>query len=182
MGGGGGLGWSVYGHFGAGRVASVRRDSDLRTEDLWETGALAWVFTLGLLLVIRHAVVSRLVRPLRQRAMVDALTGVRRPDVFWEQAEIVTRALTAAHSSWVFTYLDLDDFKQVNDILGHQAGDTVLRAFGTLLKAHARQNDLVDRLGGEEFGWILSGCTTERRPWPPSIDSWRPFERWTVPN
>lgn len=128
---------------------------------LWETGVMAWVFTLGLLLVIRHAVVSRLVRPLRQRAMVDALTGVRRPDVFWEQAEIVTRALTAAHSPWVFTYLDLDDFKQINDILGHQAGDTVLRAFGTLLQAHARQNDIVGRLGGEEFGWILTGCTTE---------------------
>ncbi len=128
---------------------------------LWETGILAWAFTLGLLLVIRHAVVSRLVRPLRQQVMVDALTGVLRPGAFWEQADVATRALTAAHNPWVFAYLDLDDFKQVNDLLGHQAGDTVLQAFGTLLRTHARHHDLVGRLGGEEFGWILSGCTTE---------------------
>ena len=128
---------------------------------LWETGVLAWAFTLVLLLVIRVAVSRRLLRPLQERATVDALTGVQRPDAFWDRAEVLTHQLTVHHTPWVFAYLDLDDFKQINDTLGHQAGDTILQAFGTLLKAHARQNDLVGRLGGEEFGWVLSGCTTE---------------------
>ncbi len=40
-------------------------------------------------------------------------------------------------------------------------GDAVLYAFGTLFKAHGRHEDIIGRLGGEEFGWVLSGCTTE---------------------
>jgi diguanylate cyclase (GGDEF)-like protein len=114
-----------------------------------------------LLVVIRRVVVTHFIRPLRRRADYDELTGVYRPEVFWQRAEALTRTLTACGRPWAFVYLDLDDFKQVNDTAGHLTGDAVLRKFGALLKAHGRQEDIIGRLGGEEFGWVLSGCTTE---------------------
>lgn len=120
-----------------------------------------WGLTMVLLLTIRLLVWTRLARPLQRRADYDALTGVCRPEAFWQQADAVTRTATACGHPWVFVYLDLDDFKYVNDTAGHLTGDAVLHHFGALLKTHARQGDLVGRLGGDEFGWVLSGCTTE---------------------
>ncbi len=120
-----------------------------------------WALTMGLLVVGRRVVLTHFVRPLRHRAEYDDLTGVYRPGVFWQQADEVTQTLTACGSPWAFVYLDLDDFKQINDTAGHLTGDAVLRTFGALLKAYGRQEDIIGRLGGEEFGWVLSGCTTE---------------------
>ena len=128
---------------------------------IWQTGLISWVLTMVLLLVMRASVSKRLVRPLQQRVMVDALTGVLRPEAFWRQGGALAHQLTTSRTPWVFAYLDLDDFKQINDTLGHSTGDAVLQAFGTLLQAHARANDVTGRLGGEEFGWVLGGCTID---------------------
>ena len=126
-----------------------------------EFSAAFWVLTVIVLVVIRRVVVVNFVRSLRRRAGYDALTGVYRPEVFWQRADVLTRTLTACGRLWAFVYLDLADFKQVNDSAGHFTGHAVLRTFGALLKAHGRQESIVGRLGGEEFGWVLSGCTTE---------------------
>ncbi|MCK4511214.1 GGDEF domain-containing protein, partial [bacterium] len=56
---------------------------------------------------------------------------------------------------------DLDDFKSVNDTLGHAAGDSVLRQVGKILSENARQVDIVARYGGEEFGVILPDISRE---------------------
>ena len=126
---------------------------------LWTT-LLNWSLTMVLLFTIRFLVLTRLVQPLQRRADYDELTGVYRPEAFWQRAEMLTRTLTACGRPWAFVYLDLDDFNQVNGTAGHLTGDAVLRKFGALLKAHGRQEDIIGRLGGEEFGWVLSGCTT----------------------
>ncbi len=131
-----------------------------RTSLIWIT-LVNWGLTACLLVTIRFLVLIRLIQPLQRRADYDALTGVYRPEVFWQRADVLTRTLTACGKPWAFVYLDLDDFKQVNDTAGHLTGDVVLRKFGALLKAHRRQEDIIGRLGGEEFGWALSGCTTE---------------------
>ena len=128
---------------------------------LLEMTLVNWGLTMILLFTIRFLVLTRLVQPLQRRADYDALTGVYRPEVFWQRADVLTRTLTACGRPWAFVYLDLDDFKQVNDTAGHLTGDAVLRTFGALLKDHGRQEDLIGRLGGEEFGWVLSGCTIE---------------------
>ena len=51
--------------------------------------------------------------------------------------------------------LDIDHFKAVNDLRGHQAGDRVLVLFAQLLSAHSRDGELVARIGGEEFAWLM---------------------------
>lgn len=56
-------------------------------------------------------------------------------------------------------YLDLDQFKVINDTCGHVAGDELLRQLGILLPQHVRRNDTLARLGGDEFGVLLENCT-----------------------
>ncbi|MDA8345319.1 MAG: GGDEF domain-containing protein [Thermaerobacter sp.] len=111
--------------------------------------------------VAHHLVVTRLLNPLRHRARVDELTGLLRAGEFWEQAEIELDAAYRARKLVSFVFLDLDDFKQVNDTVGHLAGDAVLRQMGRLLREHVRAEDVVGRLGGEEFGWLLPGAAPD---------------------
>ena len=61
----------------------------------------------------------------------------------------------------MFLYLDLDHFKLVNDILGHQAGDLILRQLGQMLLRTTRANDLAVRLGGDEFGLWLDAASLD---------------------
>ncbi len=58
-------------------------------------------------------------------------------------------------------YLDLDQFKIVNDACGHNAGDALLKQIGALLKSKIRWRDTLARLGGDEFGVLLESCTME---------------------
>jgi diguanylate cyclase (GGDEF)-like protein/PAS domain S-box-containing protein len=98
---------------------------------------------------------------LNEMATHDALTGLfnRRylEDTF--ERELI-RAARQNHPVSVVMG-DLDHFKVINDTYGHQAGDTVLREFGRLLKLHARGSDICCRYGGEEFLLILPDMTEE---------------------
>ncbi len=65
------------------------------------------------------------------------------------------------HSSACLAYFDIDDFKQINDRLGHSAGDKVLHHVSRLLLENVRKSDIVGRLGGDEFGVVLMQTSTE---------------------
>jgi len=88
------------------------------------------------------------------RARHDTLSACANRAGFFErlEAELAERPLALA-------YLDLDDFKSVNDELGHEAGDKVLEAVGDRLVTSVRAEDLAARLGGDEFAVILGGCS-----------------------
>jgi diguanylate cyclase (GGDEF)-like protein len=93
----------------------------------------------------------------RWLARHDSLTGLPNRLLFLEELD----ALVAEAAEFVVLMIDLDEFKQVNDTLGHDAGDALLCAFTQRLLASVRQGDLVARLGGDEFAIILNGIATE---------------------
>lgn len=91
----------------------------------------------------------------------DYLTGLlnrREFDAFLRRVHKVAVEREVEHS---LVYVDIADFKHVNDTAGHDAGDLVLKQLGALLRKHMRKRDLVARLGGDEFGIILEYCPAE---------------------
>ena len=88
-------------------------------------------------------------------ADTDPLTGLANRRAFTQRLTgEVERAHRYGHSL-ALAILDLDDFKRINDTLGHQAGDAVLAEVGRTLTTTTRAGELVARMGGEEFAWIL---------------------------
>jgi len=98
---------------------------------------------------------SRLKEELQHKAYHDALTGLANRAFF---AQSVAQRLESADASGmvpVVLFLDLDDFKIVNDTLGHAAGDALLAAVGERIQATLRAGDLAARIGGDEFAVLL---------------------------
>lgn len=111
---------------------------------------------------IAHQLFTRyLLAPLRRQADYDDLTELLRPGAFWDRAEAAIAQAAQGREPVAFVFLDLDDFKQINDTYGHAVGDALLHAFGGVLRQHARAEDIVGRLGGEEFGWLMLGTDGE---------------------
>ena len=99
---------------------------------------------------------------LRNLAMVDPLTGLyNRRFAMQRLASEVARSERRGHPLTVLT-LDLNEFKQINDIHGHPAGDQVLQEFAAHLNRVIRGSDLAVRLGGDEFLVLLPECTLEQ--------------------
>ncbi|ROM81773.1 two-component system response regulator [Pseudomonas brassicacearum] len=110
----------------------------------------AMVVTLQDMSVVRH-----LHQQLEYQAVTDPLTGLLNRRGFYQTAENLLMRSERLESNWVLLYLDLDGFKRVNDLLGHDAGDRVLRWVSEQLKACLRPFDILARLGGDEFTALL---------------------------
>ncbi|HUH12901.1 MAG TPA: GGDEF domain-containing protein [Longimicrobiales bacterium] len=91
----------------------------------------------------------------RLSARRDALTGVANWRHFREQAEIELERATRTGRPLTLAYADLDDFKSINDRLGHEGGDRVLLSVARTLSAGVRRMDIVARVGGDEFIVLL---------------------------
>ena len=114
----------------------------------WNAGMRTAVFCIVLLLL---AEVRKLVARLQEQSLTDELTGVANRRAFLEVAtREIERSLRYRHELSL-AYLDIDDFKAVNDRRGHVVGDRVLVALAGLARATARTVDTVARIGGDEF-------------------------------
>ena len=103
-------------------------------------------------------------RRVLELARIDALTGLPNRAVFLEQLEAaVDTRVCPRGDTFAVLMLDLDRFKNVNDSLGHAAGDALLREVAKRLRSALRSTDLLARLGGDEFAIIQSGCDDQRQ-------------------
>ena len=103
--------------------------------------------------------VSSLSQQLNYQASHDPLTGLVNRREFELRLSRVVKGCREDHSEHALCYIDLDQFKVVNDTCGHDAGDELLRQIAALLEDKVRTRDTIARLGGDEFGLLLERCT-----------------------
>jgi diguanylate cyclase (GGDEF)-like protein len=109
------------------------------------------------------AELTRLKEELKHQAFHDSLTGLANRELFADRVEhAAVRRLRDANRPIGVLFLDLDDFKTINDSLGHASGDELLRAFADRLRSCLRPGDTAARLGGDEFAVLLEGISGTR--------------------
>lgn len=106
------------------------------------------------------SIIRTLYRRENEMARFDYLTGLLNKLGFDEQLRVEIARHRRDGNPFAVAYIDCDNFKSVNDTLGHAAGDTVLKAIAGMSRAHLRATDTIARLGGDEFAVILP-CTGE---------------------
>ncbi|MDI6740213.1 MAG: GGDEF domain-containing protein, partial [Candidatus Edwardsbacteria bacterium] len=97
-----------------------------------------------------------------EMARIDPLTGVANRRFFYEWAELVMEQARRYGRPLTVVYLDLDNFKNINDLWGHQEGDKMLMAVAATIKDTIRKTDIVARLGGDEFVILLPEADQEQ--------------------
>lgn len=94
-------------------------------------------------------------KEMRSIATYDMLTGTLTRKVFFTNCDNLYHLIKRKQSILTIAYIDIDNFKKINDTYTHAGGDAILKSFGELLRNNLRKSDLIGRLGGEEFGLAL---------------------------
>jgi diguanylate cyclase (GGDEF)-like protein/PAS domain S-box-containing protein len=127
-------------------LAAPTRDSD---------GSIA-----GVLLIARDITgAHQIARKLSHQATHDALTGLVNRSEFERRLAQVLGSAANHGATHAVGFLDLDGFKQINDVCGHHAGDELLQELSELMRRGMRARDTLARLGGDEFGILLEHCS-----------------------
>ncbi|USD27525.1 EAL domain-containing protein [Pseudoalteromonas sp. SCSIO 43201] len=102
-------------------------------------------------------------RKMEELAYFDTLTGLANRTFFRMQLRKSMALAERGHYAFALFYFDLDEFKRINDTLGHDAGDRLLLEVATRLKKRLRAEDTIARLGGDEFAVLLSGINEREK-------------------
>jgi diguanylate cyclase (GGDEF)-like protein len=116
------------------------------------------------LLPILRRVTRRIQRQMEEieyRALYDELTGLPNRTLFRDRAQQAVASARRQQSSAAVLLLDVDRFREINDALGHEAGDSLLRELGSRLRGLLRESDTLGRLGGDEYGILLPTSSVE---------------------
>jgi len=146
-----------------GKIAWVEEHGRVIREDdgspLWLDGV---IFDVSRRRVAEDAR-DRLEAELRHQALHDPLTGLPNRALVLDRVEQLISKAKQPGTGISMLFIDLDDFKHVNDELGHQAGDELLRRVGERLFGSVRATDTIGRVGGDEFIVILEGRSLSKR-------------------
>ncbi|MDJ0730939.1 MAG: EAL domain-containing protein [Crocosphaera sp.] len=117
----------------------------------------------GAVLIFRDITqASQLAHQLSWEASHDALTGLVNRRELEKQLNLALESFKTENIEYILCYLDLDQFKIINDTCGHIAGDELLKQVTYLLRTRVRSSDILARLGGDEFALLLRGCSLEK--------------------
>jgi diguanylate cyclase (GGDEF)-like protein len=116
-----------------------------------------FIFVVGIVFSFIEQVLERA----EHLAQHDPLTGLPNARLFEQRASVAMAESIATGAPLAFLVIDIDLFKKINDTLGHQAGDELLRALAVRLSWHIGEGDMLARTGGDEFTAILAGVADE---------------------
>jgi diguanylate cyclase (GGDEF)-like protein len=137
-------------------IDSSNHTASTRSLLLILTAAALLFSLLAARMVIRH--ISEKNRLLAYQSSHDALTGLINRREFEHRVERTIAQARTQSATHALLYLDLDQFKIVNDTCGHAAGDELLQQLAQILLGSVRHRDTLSRLGGDEFGMLLENC------------------------
>lgn len=95
---------------------------------------------------------------LQRKSDLDILSGILNRNAYQREVDRALQPLRRGGRAMALVLCDLDHFKAINDTYGHAFGDSVIKAFGSLLQGRKRRGDLIGRIGGEEFCILLDNC------------------------
>lgn len=112
---------------------------------------------LGFFLIVALSIreIRKLLLQERRLSRVDNLTGIYNSRAFRELAQVEIEKAERFGRPLTIAYIDVDNFKQVNDTQGHSAGDMLLQSVGRTLRENTRSSDIISRLGGDEFSLLM---------------------------
>jgi diguanylate cyclase (GGDEF)-like protein len=112
---------------------------------------------LGFFLITAFSLmeIKRLLNTEQMYARIDFLTGVTNRRAFYELADIEIKRAARFNRPFTFVYIDIDNFKKVNDMCGHIQGDKLLQLAAKTIKDNTRSIDIISRIGGDEFAVLF---------------------------
>jgi diguanylate cyclase (GGDEF)-like protein len=117
---------------------------------------LFFLFIINLLAAFKESLERE-----KRLARTDFLTGIANSRSFFERVELLVQQAKRSQVSITLAYIDIDDFKKINDQFGHLTGDILLKEVAETIQNNIRVIDIVARLGGDEFAIFLSKTTFE---------------------
>ncbi len=133
-------------------------DATLHLQKLWAlTGCMGLVASFGLVHKIKNELLAQaeLINSMQNEAETDALTSLANRRVLERQLSACVAERQSGGRPFMFSLIDIDHFKSINDTHGHQTGDRILRFIGNMLKVTMGEDALVARYGGDEFAVIM---------------------------
>lgn len=127
---------------------------------MWNATARLGFFLLPVFMIR----LNRALQHEKELARTDFLTGALNARFFRELAQMEINRSHRYKRPFTIAFIDVDNFKTINDTFGHTEGDTVLRAIAMNIKAHLRKTDIVTRVGGDEFVVLLPETNAQTAP------------------
>jgi diguanylate cyclase (GGDEF)-like protein len=143
------------------KVEALAKDQMNYTMLIISGVVVAGMVIIGFFVFVDVTQARTMARQLTWQAGHDALTELHNRHKFEQRLSIVVQRAKLDHSTHALIVMDLDQFKIINDACGHDAGDTLLRQLGAVLKSQIRGGDTLARIGGDEFGILLENCSSE---------------------